>query len=619
MDHWIRVLDPDRPASSEVFATGLAGPVDIATAPDGSLYYLNRKEWVNDERFQKATGVLHKITYGWAKGAPRITGQPADAAAAEGNPVSIALKAEGDGPLHYRWLRDDKLIPGADADNYAIPKPTPADDGGQVSCVVSGPAGSAKSRRATVRVLAWHGALRPTDIEPGLEYRTFAGQWLCPPDFDGLEPATSGTTAVIDLEPLARGAGIGAAWRGFLDVEEDGLYSFFLDAVGASQLFVGQARVALTTGVRWSEVSGHVALKAGKHAFLLLYGQPGGKVDLKVSYAGPGFEKRTIPEGRFSHAVRLPSAPGGSLGGSALTPGERPYGRVSRRLVTTLNIPPDPADLPPLLSHTGIFRSVADLKPNLNLIPYDVNAPLWSDGADKRRWVALPGDARIEFSPAGEWKFPAGTVFVKHFAIHGRQRWNAPARRRREGGGYGVTYKWRTDGKDADLLTDGATEDLTVKGVTGPLAVRWTYPSRNDCHACHTLAAGFVLGVKTRQLNGTFAYPETGLTDNQLRTWSHLECSARHRRRRTSATSIDSRLSVTGSHQSSSGRVPTSTPTAPTATALADSRACSTLVSVCRLPGRTSSTPPSSPPTSACRTQSWWCPARRSSRYFTDG
>ena len=51
------------------------------------------------------------------------------------------------------------------------------------------------------------------------------------------------------------------------------------------------------------------------------------------------------------------------------------------------------------------------------LIPYDVNAPLWSDGADKRRWLALPNVARIGFDAADAWSFPRGTVLVKHFEI----------------------------------------------------------------------------------------------------------------------------------------------------------------------------------------------------------
>src|SRR5262249_38711435 len=101
MDHWVRVLDPDHPESAEGVATGLAGPVDIATAPDGSLYYLNRKEWVKDERFQKGTGALHRITYGTGKGVPRITGQPADVVVAEASKAVFAVKAEGDGSPRY--------------------------------------------------------------------------------------------------------------------------------------------------------------------------------------------------------------------------------------------------------------------------------------------------------------------------------------------------------------------------------------------------------------------------------------------------------------------------------------------------------------------------------------
>jgi uncharacterized repeat protein (TIGR03806 family) len=209
--------------------------------------------------------------------------------------------------------------------------------------------------------------------------------------------------------------------------------------------------------------------------------------------------------------------------------GDKPYGMERREQVAMLNVPGDPKFLPALLSQTGVFRSVKDLTPSQGLIPYDVNSPLWSDGAYKQRWIALPGDARIGFAAKGEWKFPVGTVFVKHFEL-GTDDVRPEKRRRLEtrllvvgdaGGGFGVTYRWNADQTDAELLSTGETEEIPIATAKDPRRQKWVYPSRNDCLVCHTANAGFVLGVKTRQLNGTFAYP-AGAKDNQLRTWNRL-------------------------------------------------------------------------------------------------
>lgn len=187
-------------------------------------------------------------------------------------------------------------------------------------------------------------------------------------------------------------------------------------------------------------------------------------------------------------------------------------------------------DMPARLSDTGAFSNLATLAPAAGLIPYDVASPLWSDGSVKFRWMAIPSSSQISFSTNGEWSFPEGSVFVKHFEL-GIDEQNPAARKRLEtrllvrdtnGYVYGGTYKWRGDQSDADLLVSGLTEAVTIATATGTRTQTWTYPSRQDCLSCHTVPAGGVLGLKTRQSNRDFGYAATGVTDNQLRTWSHI-------------------------------------------------------------------------------------------------
>jgi hypothetical protein len=210
---------------------------------------------------------------------------------------------------------------------------------------------------------------------------------------------------------------------------------------------------------------------------------------------------------------------------------EAPYGLDTRPPIGPYlkNVMPSKAGVlgsafPPVLSATGAFRDLKTLTPAEGLIPFDVNSPLWSDGAVKTRWMALPNDGppygpneQIGFVPAGEWTFPDGTVFIKHFELvvneltGERRRIETRFLVRSSDGRYGVTYKWRADQSDADLLDAGLDEDVAIATSTGATRIqRYTYPSRSDCLFCHNRAAGSVLGPKTHQLNGDFTYPATG-------------------------------------------------------------------------------------------------------------
>ncbi len=208
-----------------------------------------------------------------------------------------------------------------------------------------------------------------------------------------------------------------------------------------------------------------------------------------------------------------------------------PFG-VAHRIESKpyLNMPATPGGgIPLLLSQTGAFKDVRTLETVDALIPYDLVVPFWSDGARKQRFIAVP-KGKIAFAPTGAWTFPAGTVFVKTFALPTDARDPRIERRLEtrllmvgpDSSVYGVVYKWRADLSDADLLPGSLSESIPMRGADGKSHEQtWYYPSRKDCMTCHTALARGVLGMKARQMNHDFAYP-SGVTDNELRVFNHL-------------------------------------------------------------------------------------------------
>ena len=181
---------------------------------------------------------------------------------------------------------------------------------------------------------------------------------------------------------------------------------------------------------------------------------------------------------------------------------------------------------PTRLSDTGLFADTARLQPARGVVEYAVRVPFWSDGAHKRRWIAVPGTRRdITFSAHNAWAFPRGTAIVKHFEID-----LADGTRKRletrvlvnQGGWRGFAYRWNNAGTDA-FLVDGALIELDVMDAgtaSGSRRITYEIPSNGDCLRCHSSAAGTILGVRTKQLNRLFLYPDD-TRDNQLRALEH--------------------------------------------------------------------------------------------------
>jgi uncharacterized repeat protein (TIGR03806 family) len=189
--------------------------------------------------------------------------------------------------------------------------------------------------------------------------------------------------------------------------------------------------------------------------------------------------------------------------------------------------PPDapPSDFPRKLSETGLFVSVPEHRLHPAIVGYSVNSPLWSDGASKERFIALPGMATIQHQDKGAWKFPEGAVLVKTFSLE-RQAGDAASRRRietrlltlQQNEWVGYSYRWNDEQTDAVLVGPrGEDREWGIDDAASPGGARrqtWHYPSRAECMVCHSRAAGFVLGLHTLQMNGDHDYGP--FRDNQL-------------------------------------------------------------------------------------------------------
>ena len=187
-----------------------------------------------------------------------------------------------------------------------------------------------------------------------------------------------------------------------------------------------------------------------------------------------------------------------------------------------------PSTFPKKLSESGLFESVKEHRMKPGVIPYSVNAPFWSDGLHKERFLFLPDKETIGYTKTRAWTFPDKTVMVKSFAIDLEE--GNPATRKwietrfftkQQGEWFGYTYIWNEATGDGELVPSaGLDKTFKVKTKDGMRDQVWHYPSRTECMVCHSRAAGFVLGLCSLQMNKTHDYGD--VTDHQFRVFEHL-------------------------------------------------------------------------------------------------
>ena len=188
------------------------------------------------------------------------------------------------------------------------------------------------------------------------------------------------------------------------------------------------------------------------------------------------------------------------------------------------------------LSATGCVNPTNPTQPAPSMIPYEVNSPLWSDGAAKQRFMAIPDGAVITVKdctrdpseckplpdgttpPEGHWFLPVGSVLMKSFLFGGKFL-ETRLFMHYDGMWIGYSYQWNAQQTDATIVDESGLTTTISNGDGGTQS--WYFPSRNDCFQCHNSVFGDSLGTETRQLDRTITYP-SGVTANQIDTFEHL-------------------------------------------------------------------------------------------------
>ncbi|GAB4032953.1 SO2930 family diheme c-type cytochrome [Spirosoma gilvum] len=188
--------------------------------------------------------------------------------------------------------------------------------------------------------------------------------------------------------------------------------------------------------------------------------------------------------------------------------------------------------IPEKLSDYSFFRGkLADQQPADGVVPYALNTPLFSDYAEKLRFVKLPAGRSVAYNDTAVLDFPVGTTLIKTFYYPADFRNPAKGRRLIETrllihnpeGWKALDYVWNDEQTDALLEVAGDTKTVSYIDAEGKAQQHpFTIPNLNQCKGCHNRAEVMTpIGPSVRQLNGDLVYG-TSRRENQLVHWQRM-------------------------------------------------------------------------------------------------
>lgn len=162
--------------------------------------------------------------------------------------------------------------------------------------------------------------------------------------------------------------------------------------------------------------------------------------------------------------------------------------------------------LPARLSDYGFFADLARETPAARVVGYTLETPLFSDYADKHRFLYVPGGHKARYDAEGAFDLPVGSAIIKTFGYPQGGRFRPLETRlllRRASGWVALPYVWNAEGRDALLRRAGTRIPVTFTDPSGETrSISYAVPNQNQCKDCHALSGAITpIGVKARYLN----------------------------------------------------------------------------------------------------------------------
>ena len=155
------------------------------------------------------------------------------------------------------------------------------------------------------------------------------------------------------------------------------------------------------------------------------------------------------------------------------------------------------SEYPQVLSEYGFFVSAAGQIPVPTVTPYRLNTPLWSDGAEKLRFVYIPVGQQAKAQGDGLLDLPVGSALIKTFKLGGKLIETRVLLHRAEGW-VALPYVWDAAQHEARLTLGG--KRIALAGPDGK-ALSYAVPNKNQCKECHGVSGAVTpIGPKAYNL-----------------------------------------------------------------------------------------------------------------------